>query len=110
MEQTDWGWTWDALGALKRSKYDPLGPKSGQESGKTDENGRFLVFLRPRNGPNLLPNGQERLEFNPGYLYTAYRLQFGLLFRHRKNESVFCFEMVQNDLKMVQNDLEMDWT
>ena len=42
MEQTDWGWTWDALGALKRSKYDPLGPKSGQESGKT---GQKRVFF-----------------------------------------------------------------
>ena len=42
MEQTDWGWTWDALGALKRSKYEPLGPKSGQESGK---NGQKRVFF-----------------------------------------------------------------
>ena len=33
---------WDALGALKRSKYDPLGPKSGQESGK---NGQKRVFF-----------------------------------------------------------------
>ena len=61
----------------------PWGPKVDKKVEKTDENGRFLVFLRPRNGPNLLPNGQERLEFNPGYLYTAYRLQFGLPFRHR---------------------------